>query len=618
MPKKFTDPDAIAEHIIRDVGTHLVVGLPLGLGKANHIVNALYARAAADRAVSLTLFSALTLEKPKPSNLLERRFITPVIERLFGGYPDLAYADALHAGALPPNIQVIEFFFLAGRWLRVPFAQQHYISANYTHASSYLLARGLNVVTQLVAKRIVDGVTRYSLSCNTDTTLDILRARAENRASFKLVGQVNSELPFMPGAGDLPADEFSAVLDSPETDFPLFAPPSEPITDTKYAVGLHAARLVRDGGTLQIGIGQVGDALAQGLIVRHRDNPRFHAIMKRLAPDAPVVAENNGPFEQGLYGVSEMLFEAFLGLIDAGILKREVDGVLLHGAFFLGPKSLYRALREMAPEQLARIQMMPVSFTNELYGDEDLKRRARIDARFVNNAMMATLMGAAISDGLENGQVVSGVGGQYNFVAQAFALQGARSVLALEATRPAGAKTLSNIRWNYGHTTIPRHLRDVFVTEYGVADVRGKSDQDCVLAMLAITDARFLEGLVARAKKAGKLRAEFSVPDRWRQNTPARRQEALRRVQARGLFADFPFGSDFTAEERRLLPALQWLKTRAGGTAAKAALPGRALLAERALPEDEDSLWRMGMAPPHGISGRLLRRLVALGLAATR
>ena len=124
-----------------------------------------------------------------------------MIDRLFGGYPDLAYADALHAGALPPNIRVIEFFFLAGRWLHVPFAQQHYISANYTHASSYLLARGLNVVTQLVAKRVVDGVARYSLSCNTDTTLDILRARAEGRASFKLVGQVNSELPFMPGAG---------------------------------------------------------------------------------------------------------------------------------------------------------------------------------------------------------------------------------------------------------------------------------------------------------------------------------------------------------------------------------------------------------------------------------
>src|SRR4051812_13143724 len=449
MPQLFSDPEAVVDDIIRDVGKTLVVGLPLGLGKANHIVNALYARAVADPSIDLTLFSALTLEKPKPGSLLESRFGSPVVERLFGGYPDLAYVAPLRAGRLPPNIKVLEFFFLAGRWLHVPFAQQHYISANYTHAASYLLERGLNVVLQLVAKRVVDGEIRYSLSCNTDTTLDIMRARNEGRANFKLIAQVNSELPFMPGPGNLPASAFSAVLDSPATDFPLFAPPAEPISDTKYAVGLHAASLVRDGGTLQIGIGQVGDALAQGLIVRHRNNAQFLEVMARLAPSIGVL--ESSVFDKGLYGVSEMVFEAFLGLIDAGILKRAVDGVILHGAFFIGPKAFYRALREMKPEEIARICMMPVSFTNALYGDEETKRRARVDARFVNNAMMATLMGAAISDGLEDGQVISGVGGQYNFVAQAFALQGARSVLVLEATRVAGSKPQSNIRWSYGH-----------------------------------------------------------------------------------------------------------------------------------------------------------------------
>jgi hypothetical protein len=618
MPKKFTDPDDIAEDIIRDVGTNLVVGLPLGLGKANHIVNALYARAAADRAISLTLFSALTLEKPKPSNLLEQRFITPVIERLFGGYPDLAYAGALHAGALPPNIKVIEFFFLAGRWLHVPFAQQHYISANYTHASSYLLARGLNVVTQLVAKRVVDGITRYSLSCNTDTTLDILRARSEGRASFKLIGQVNSELPFMPGEGDLPAEQFSAVLDSPETDFPLFAPPSEPITDTKYAIGLNAASLVRDGGTLQIGIGQVADALAQGLIVRHRDNGQFHAIMKRLAPGTEQLpALETGSFEKGLYGVSEMLFEAFLGLIDAGILKREVDGVTLHGAFFLGPKSFYRALREMTPVQLARIQMTAVSFTNELYGDEASKRRARVDARFVNNAMMATLMGAAISDGLENGQVVSGVGGQYNFVAQAFALQGARSILALEATRQAGAKAQSNIRWSYGHETIPRHLRDVFVTEYGVADVRGKSDAEIIAAMLAIADSRFQAELARQAKDAGKLPKSFEIPAVHRENYPERIKSALKPAREAGLLPPFPFGSDFTDVEQRLIPALQFLQD---AQRVPRRLPALLWQGFTRAPDaaDQECLARLGLDKPTTWSERGYRALVSAALVRSR
>ena len=619
MPKLFTDPEAIAEYIIRDVGTDLVVGLPLALGKANHIINALYARAAADRAIKLTILSALTLEKPKPKTLLEQRFIAPVIERLFGGYPDLAYADALHANALPPNVKVIEFFFLAGKWLHVPFAQQHYISANYTHATSYLLARGLNVVTQLVAKRAVDGVTRYSLSCNTDTTLDILRARAQGAASFKLVGQVNSELPFMPGAGDLPAEEFSAVLDSPATEFPLFAPPSEPITDTKYAIGLHAAGLVRDGGTLQIGIGQVGDALAQGLIVRHRDNAQFHAIMKRLGNGTePLPALETGSFEQGLYGVSEMLFEAFLGLIDSGILKREVDGVLLHGAFFLGPKSFYRALREMPASQIARIQMMPVSFTNEIYDDEDLKRRARVDARFVNNAMMATLMGAVISDGLENGQVVSGVGGQYNFfVAQAFALQGARSILTVETTRQAGARTQSNIRWSYGHETIPRHLRDIIITEYGVADIRGKSDADVIAAMLQVADSRFQGELARQAKDAGKLSKNFEIPAAYRENFPERIACALKPARRAGMLPSFPFGSDFTEVEQRLIPALQILQDAQRSPQRLAGLLWQGLTG-RPDAADRECLARLGLDRPATLSERAYRALVGAALVRNR
>ena len=611
MPKLFSDPEAIAEDIIRDVGTELVVGLPLGLGKANHVVNALYARAAADRSIKLTLFTALTLEKPRPSNLLEQRFIGPVIDRLFGNYPDLAYAGALHAGELPPNIEVMEFFFLAGKWLRVPSAQQHYISANYTHVPTYLLARGLNVATQLVAKRVVDGVTRYSLSCNTDITLDVMRARREGRASFRLIGQVNSELPFMPGAGDLPADEFSAVLDSPATDFPLFAPPAEPVSDTKYAIGLHAASLVPDGGTLQIGIGQVGDALAQGLIVRHRDSAQFEAIMHRLAPAASPA--ESGPFTKGLYGVSEMLIEAFLGLIDAGILTREVDGVTLHGAFFLGPKSFYRALREMPAEQLARIQMMPVSFTNQLHGGEDAKHRARVDARFVNTAMMATLMGATVSDGLEDGQVISGVGGQYNFVAQAFELDGARSVIALDSTRQSGRKTLSNLRWSYGHQTIPRHLRDVFVTEYGVADVRGRSDAETIAAMLAIADSRFQDELARVAKDAGKLPKVFEIPRAHRENFPERIAMALKPAREAGLLPSFPFGSDFDAVEQRLIPALQLLRE---AQRTPLALPGLLWQGMTQPPDvaNRECLARLGLDKPTTFVERAYRALVNAAL----
>ena len=624
MPKIYSDPKQLASDIVAGIGPKVTVGLPLGLGKANHIANALFDCAAQDSKLRLTFFTALTLEKPAPASDLERRFISPVIERLFGGYPDLAYAKALRDKSMPANVDVVEFFFLAGRWMRVAAAQQNYISANYTHAAPYLLTRGVDVITQLVAKRVVNGETRYSLSCNTDTALELLKARKEGRTTFRMVGQVNSELPFMTGPGDLSADEFDAILDSEATDFPLFAPPSEPVSDTKYAIGLHAASLIRDGGSLQIGIGQVGDALARGLIVRDRDNAAFIDIMQRLSPAGLSGFSETTPFAKGIYGVSEMLFDAFLGLIEAGIVRREVEGACMHAAFFIGSKDFYRRLREMPAEQAERIQMVPVSFTNEIYGDEDGKRRARVDARFVNSVMMATLMGAAVSDGLENGQVVSGVGGQYNFVAQAFALEGARSILTLESVRGAGKKAASNIRWSYGHTTIPRHLRDVVVTEYGVADLRGRSDADVIAAMLAISDSRFQGELMREAKDAGKLPREYEIPKAHRDNTPERITAALKPYRESGVLPAFPFGTDFTEAEQRLIPALQTLKAASESplSLAQLALEGFAQGASSSAQRDEtkaclvqECLARLGLDQPHTWSERLYRHLVRAALA---
>jgi hypothetical protein len=271
----------------------------------------------------------------------------------------------------------------------------------------------------------------------------------------------------------------------------------------------------------------------------------------------------------------------------------------------------------MPPVQLGRIQMMPVSFTNQLYGDEEIKRRARVDARFVNNAMMATLMGAVISDGLEDGQVVSGVGGQYNFVAQAFALQGARSILTLEATRRTRAKLESNIRWAYGHETIPRHLRDIVVTEYGVADLRGQSDADVIAAMLAVSDSRFQGELTRQAKDAGKLPKSFEIPAAHRENFPERIAAALKPARDAGLLPTFPFGTDFTDVEQRLIPALQLLQEAQQSP----------LLLPRMLwqgfvrstnPADEDCFARLGLDKPTTLSERVYRALVNAALLRSR
>jgi len=307
-----------------------------------------------------------------------------------------------------------------------------------------------------------------------------------------------------------------------------------------------------------------------------------------------------------------MFVEGFLDLMHAGVLKREVDGALLHAAFFLGSRAFYGALREMPQAELAKLRMGAVSFVNELYGDEAGKRRARAKARFVNNAMMATLLGAAVSDALENGQVVSGVGGQYNFVAQSFALEDARSIILLRATRTARRRTSSNILWNYGHTTIPRHLRDIVVTEYGIADLRGKSDRDVIAAMLAVADSRFQDELLRRARDAGKIEQSFELPAACRDNTPERIARALAPARDEGLLPPFPFGSDFTAIEQRLIPALKRL--RAASPLHLARLLARGFFASAPSSDLRDCLARMGLDHPSGAMQRAEAALLRAAL----
>ena len=593
-PVTFDDAAPLADAIVAKVGKAIVLALPLGLGKANHIANALYAKAVADRSIRLTIFTALTLVAPRAKSELERRFLEPISRRAFGGYPALDYADAIRGGTLPPNVQVNEFFFQAGQWLDSPYAQQNYISANYSHALQYVLDRGVNVIGQLVAYR-ADEARPYSLSCNPDLTVDLLALRREGRGKFVFAGEVNSELPFMGGEAGIGKEEFDFLLDGSRTDFPLFAPPREPIALADYAAGLRAASLVPDGGTLQIGIGSLGDAVTQGLILRHRNNESFRNILSTLEPTTSREADVHvTPFASGLYGCSEMFVEGLLDLFRAGVLKREVDGGVLDSGFFVGSRAFYRALREMPYDTLAKFRMRPISFVNELYSGEREKRRARVGARFINDAMMATLLGDVISDGLDDGRIVSGVGGQYNFVAQAFALEGARSVIMLRATRETKGRSQSNIRWSYGHVTIPRHLRDIIVTEYGIADIRGKSDRDVAVAMLGIADSRFQDELLVQAKEIGKIERSFELQKTARNNTPTMIAQALQPARDAGLLPLFPLGSDFSEIEQRLIPALQILKL--ASSTELLALFARGIFSSS---KDWDCLQRLGLARPN-------------------
>lgn len=272
-PRYHASVDSMVEETLERVGRRVVLGTPLGLGKANHLANAFYRRAAADPSIDLTIYTALTLAPPRWSSELERRLVEPMSERLFGGYPELAWVDPMREGTLPENVEVREFYFRPGSMLASPRAQQSYISANYSHVVRDLMHVGMNVLAQTVAAEEVpgpDGKPRlaYSLSCNSDLTVDLLpalRAREAAGHPVAVLAQVNRNLPFLYGDAVVEPSAFHAVIDRPELEFPLFGAPDLPIDTVDYAIALHVSALIRDGGTLQIGIGSLGDAIVRAL-----------------------------------------------------------------------------------------------------------------------------------------------------------------------------------------------------------------------------------------------------------------------------------------------------------------------------------------------------------------
>lgn len=348
------------------------------------------------------------------------------------------------------------------------------------------------------------------------------------------------------------------------------------------------------------------------------NNEDYRRIIDDLAPDTPPPSPcDDRPFDAGLYGCSEMLVDTFLDLIEAGVVAREVDGALVHGAFFLGPKTFYKRLSELTPEMREKIAMTSVLFVNDAHRDFAQKENDRRNARFINNAMKATLLGAVVSDGLDNGQVVSGVGGQFDFIMQAFALKDARSIIMIDAVRDGKDGPESNIVWSYGHVTAPRQFRDIVVSEYGVADLRGISDAATIEAMLSIADARFQEELVKAAIDAGKLPKDFSPPEAWRRNTPDHIQKVMCAARDEGLTPAFPFGSDFTEVEKDLVAALARLKKARGSIKALGALAVKGFVKGRPDNRETQALKRMELDKPDDIEEKfyqyLLRGALDLG-----
>jgi hypothetical protein len=169
--------------------------------------------------MNLTIITALSLERPSPSSELERRFLAPFIERIFGGYVDLGMSRHLEKERFRPISTVKEFYTKAGAFLKTRHVQQNYISSNYTHAYRDILINEVNVVAQIVCKGTIGGQTYFSTSCNPEVTLDVvdgMRALEKAGKKIAIIAQINQNLPFMYGDAVVEPELFTDILDHPD------------------------------------------------------------------------------------------------------------------------------------------------------------------------------------------------------------------------------------------------------------------------------------------------------------------------------------------------------------------------------------------------------------------
>lgn len=706
-----TDDVALCvDKVIKYLGNDIRASFPLGLGKPMLFINELYRRAKENPDIRLLIMTALTLEVPKGKSDLEKRVLNPIVNRIFSGVRDFDFMIDYRNGKLPSNVTFSEMYSKAGSILNDPDAQMNHVSSNYSHAVRDGVGNGANIFGQMLASS--GGL--YSMGCNTDLgveALPIYQQRRKNGEKCITIGEVNSNLPFMYGDAIVDKAEYDFILQGEQYDLPLFGAPKDAISLPDHMIGINVSTLLKDGGTIQVGIGALGDAIVSGLIMRNEHNDIYREVAEKAGLTTrygELINKLGGTdrFKKGLYGSSEMFVDAFMQMYKSGILKRKVyhsiplmklinngelsedripediidkllemkalhlklnqddfsflqksgilkDGVTFNGseikdgderystdlgdpsnlmkirkitgkklkggevicgAFYFGPQSFYNALNDMPEEERMQFGMSGVNKVNQLYGDEELRRLQRKDGRFINTGMTASLFGSIASDQLPDGRVVSGIGGQYDFAAMAHALEDGRLIMMIKSVKGSGKNLKSNIVFNYPQCSIPRHLRDIVVTEYGIADIRGKSDREIIAAMINIADSRFQKQLLDQAKKAKKIPEDYEIPQEYRSNTPDKIAELLKPYQDKGYFKVFPFGTDFKPEEVMLASSLKAMKNLAAEKPLKL-LKGLLLESIKPVPESAQVFLRhMELENPVSLKERISRNMVIVAL----
>ncbi len=293
--------------------------------------------------------------------------------------------------------------------------------------------------------------------CSLGTSVDVSLAGVQ--MAEKVVAQINRKMPRTHGDGLIHIKEIDFAV---EVDDDLPEVRSIDLTEQEIAIGRNCAALIEDGATLQMGIGAIPNAVLKAL--ENHKNLGVH---------------------------TEMFSDGLIDLIESGVVnndKKRIHPGKVVSSFVMGTRRLYDFIDDN-PE----IVLLDVAYVND---PAVIRRNPQVTA--INSAIEVDLTGQVCADSIGT-RVYSGVGGQMDFIRGASLSEGGKPIIALPSVTTKGASKISAfLKEGAGVVTTRAHVHFV-VTEYGAADLYGKTLRERAKALIYIAHPNHREELEQQA-----------------------------------------------------------------------------------------------------------------------
>jgi len=282
------------------------------------------------------------------------------------------------------------------------------------------------------------------------------------RAAKTVIAQLNAAMPRTLGDSFIHVDEIDRAV---EVDIAPYERPPAHIGEDERRIGAYVADLVPDGATLQLGIGAIPAAVALDL---------------------------GGKRDLGIH--TEMFTDVVVDLVEAGVVTgaaKDLNRGKIVSTFVMGTSRLYDFVHDNP-----MVEMRPVEYTNDT---SIIRRLRRMIA--INSAIEIDLTGQVVADSIGH-RLYSGIGGQMDFMRGAALAPEGRAIIALPSTAVGGTRSriVAELQPGSGVVTSRGHVQTV-VTEYGVAELRGRSLADRARALIAVAHPDFRADLTDSARR---------------------------------------------------------------------------------------------------------------------